>query len=104
MRWIDADAAARYLVKRQQDLYAPIALEDVLNRLADYVDDCGKDADAIAPVVYCYECKHARDPEACPAAGWRFEMEPCDFCSYGERRKWRRDRAGREEKPNGNKV
>lgn len=85
MRLIDADGAARYLVRMQDDLFAPVALEDVLNRLADYAGDCGKNADAIAPVVYCYECKRAYDPENCPAAGWRFAMEPCDFCSYGER-------------------
>lgn len=86
MRWIDVDGAARYIVRMQDDLFAPVALEDVLNRLADYADACGKDADAIEPVVYCYECKRARDPEACPAAGWRFAMEPSDFCSCGERK------------------
>lgn len=104
MRMISAGGAARYIARMQKDLHAPVSLEAVLDRLAAYADATGKDADRVEAVVYCYECKHARDPEACPAAGWRFEMEPCDFCSYGERRKWRRDRAGREEKPNGNKV
>lgn len=66
------------------EVYADLAREAAAawNRRAIHR---GKNADAVEPVVYCLHCKHDRDPEACPAAGWRFEMEPYNFCSYGER-------------------
>lgn len=38
------------------------------------------------PVVRCKDCTHRKDPERCPAAGWKFALEPYDFCSYGEQK------------------
>lgn len=74
MRLIDAD---NVLARLPDDLPYKASVRRVLMQT--------ENVDAVS-VVFCKDCTLRKDPERCPAAGWKFALEPYDFCSYGEQK------------------